>query len=555
MEQVFGNGSNQSFQTLPAGFAARVVAGGVDVNLTSSEGAADLIELTGLLTGNIRVTIPTPLITQIIGTSGGADFKVGLSWMKLIRNSTTGSFTVTVVGPAGGSGIVLTQGEAQWLYSRDGKTAQPGSARQRSAAWVQPEWLQADWWIDWLGGNDTNDGKTAATAVKTVMSGVVSKWGTTKPTLQQNTTLHIMSDQPLNVESIVLEPNCNGFRFNIFQVPVVVGDPHRLGTNVVLAGLIAKNRTTAQRLTITLDKNYPGGTIVVNTTHVSTAKIDTMAGNVATMCQPVSNEYGTVVDTWTNGDVVNVNAPTVLNIQRYVLTGAAFDAVTSAYSLIVGILAPDPNGVLQNGMITVGVDTEVAAFKDCSFVSPVAVASGAGTILFTNCWQDPNYTMVAIGATTILGGRWPYSSFLSVTPSTNVVDCDASVDRIYGYVSVGTAYIGIVLVAGSYTQGIVSSVAEGYITNLAFIWGPGAMRSAYGGKFILRSNVLTWAPALLLTGGLTIDSLAVGSTFNPATGAWSVGTVALNPAALDAAPGKAIFNPTSGCGFYSSKSI
>lgn len=151
---------NDSFPTLPAGYATRSVAGGADVTLTSAEGATDIIELTGLLTGNVRVTIPAPTTPQIIGTAGGANFKIGLSWLKLIRNSTTGPFTLTVLGTAAGSGLALAQGEAQWVYSKDSQSVQSGTIR----VGLSP---QPNWYFDFDAGDDNNDGLTPTTPIKT----------------------------------------------------------------------------------------------------------------------------------------------------------------------------------------------------------------------------------------------------------------------------------------------------------------------------------------------------------------------------------------------------
>lgn len=75
-----------------SGYLSKSVAGGSDVALTAAEALNFTIELTGLITGNINVTVPD--------ASG--------KW--LIVNSTTGAFTVTFK-TAGGTGFVLSANE------------------------------------------------------------------------------------------------------------------------------------------------------------------------------------------------------------------------------------------------------------------------------------------------------------------------------------------------------------------------------------------------------------------------------------------------------------
>lgn len=66
------------------------VGGSSDVNLTDDETRAKILEFTGVLTGNINVIVA--LITQ--------------SW--IVKNGTTGAFTLTVK-TSGGTGIVVAK--------------------------------------------------------------------------------------------------------------------------------------------------------------------------------------------------------------------------------------------------------------------------------------------------------------------------------------------------------------------------------------------------------------------------------------------------------------
>lgn len=85
--------ANTAFvQNATGGITSKNVAGGVNVNLTAAECGAAQLEFTGLLTANISVIVPA----------------TARSWV--VRNKTTGAFTLTVK-TAAGTGIAVTQGK------------------------------------------------------------------------------------------------------------------------------------------------------------------------------------------------------------------------------------------------------------------------------------------------------------------------------------------------------------------------------------------------------------------------------------------------------------
>jgi hypothetical protein len=79
------------------GFGAVSVAGGLDVTLTTAQARPAVIQLTGLITANINVIVPTL----------GAFYEV--------ENKTTGAFTVTVK-TASGTGVLVPQGARTALH-------------------------------------------------------------------------------------------------------------------------------------------------------------------------------------------------------------------------------------------------------------------------------------------------------------------------------------------------------------------------------------------------------------------------------------------------------
>lgn len=84
------------------------VAGGVDVTLTSTEAAYNIINLTGTISANINTIVPATL----------------MEW--IVFNNTSGSYSLTVKTPLG-TGIAITQGTRNLLYC-DGTNVQRQNA-------------------------------------------------------------------------------------------------------------------------------------------------------------------------------------------------------------------------------------------------------------------------------------------------------------------------------------------------------------------------------------------------------------------------------------------
>lgn len=80
------------------GYLSKSVAGSANVTLTETEARNMVIELTGLLTGNIQVKLPQRENNHVI------------------FNNTTGAFTVTLVPVTSGTGVAVTQGSGSLIY-------------------------------------------------------------------------------------------------------------------------------------------------------------------------------------------------------------------------------------------------------------------------------------------------------------------------------------------------------------------------------------------------------------------------------------------------------
>lgn len=110
---VLNSGVFQLLDDSIAGMTDVALAAG-NVTLTANDGANDtsrymILNCSGTLTANRSVIVPE-------GTDGGgAAAVVSRSKLYLVANNTSGSFTLTVT-TASGSGVVIPQGTAVWVY-------------------------------------------------------------------------------------------------------------------------------------------------------------------------------------------------------------------------------------------------------------------------------------------------------------------------------------------------------------------------------------------------------------------------------------------------------
>ena len=110
---TWGDKTNNNLEVIDAfvnGYLSKSVAGSSDVTLTTADASATaessnkVIELTGALTGNIKVMVPAKESNYVI------------------FNNTTGSFTLTVA-PTGhtSNGVAITQGSHTMIYNQSDK--------------------------------------------------------------------------------------------------------------------------------------------------------------------------------------------------------------------------------------------------------------------------------------------------------------------------------------------------------------------------------------------------------------------------------------------------
>jgi len=408
-------------------------------------------------------------------------------------------------------------------------------------------WTQSDWYVDWVGGNDKNDGTSPSKAVKTVNGGVVAKWGTTSPILAQTTTLHILSPQPLNAEEIVLEPIIEGMvQFIILGTPQLVAS-FSLGT------VTSKNRTTNTQFSAA--GFTAGGVASFQLVHNTTAGKDSwcfirsVGAGVAQLTQPLAALVPGVdttyfpnpaeVDTWAAGDTVSVYVPCLLNLRAIEITGGgASDAAATSPALWLEYLhIPDASGVPGTSVFAPQWNQYIL-LQSCFLEAYLSTFQPAFQTTLTNC----SLYGASINNTFVLGGSIHDLGVLAT--GTNWFDADAIIEAASG-------------ISGEFVMGamdLLSSIAghggvymrlDPLNTYGAILWGgAGSLNMQSGGTFYNTSGT-TWALSVYVP-TLQLNGVATGTSYTPGTGLWT-SAIALNVTNLDTYKG--LQDPISGARF------
>ncbi len=96
--EVFGY-SDSTIQPRVDRYQSVSVAGGSDVTITTAQAEAGILVLTGLLTANINVILPN------------------VARRRVVKNTTTGAYTVTLKCPSSGATLGVNQGQSVFAYT------------------------------------------------------------------------------------------------------------------------------------------------------------------------------------------------------------------------------------------------------------------------------------------------------------------------------------------------------------------------------------------------------------------------------------------------------
>lgn len=395
-------------------------------------------------------------------------------------------------------------------------------------------WTQADWYVDWTNGNDANDGKTPATAVKTVMGGVVAKWGTVSPILAQTTTIHILTPQPLNAEQIILEPILSGLIDFI-----IVGTP-QLVAHTNLGAVTAKNRAANVQFAAA---GFGGAGIAVGQlVHNTTAGKDSWGfiyalpgGGVADLTQPLAPMTPGVttlfvpapaeVDTWAIGDTVDVFEACALNLRSLIVHGgSATDPLFIHPNVWVRyIKVLDAGGAPGNSTFAPIFPGNYVTLESCMFqpslvtTEPSFEANVIQCYMGAGCW--PDWTYIAGGIVTLYGLE---------TTGINWLDADLILQSSAGLS--GECILGFVNILNTVAgHGGAELRIETFTYGSSFVWGAGTINLQIESS-LWNTSGKTWVNCLSVP-TLQAMGLAFGSGY-VGGGVFNDG-IAITPANLD----------------------
>lgn len=557
--------------SIPAGYATQTVTGGLPtITLSAPIAAADIIEFTGTLTAqNLLVVIPQPLFpTQVAGNQSYSNPTVP-GWMKIVKNSTSGPFSLVLQCKGGPNTLVIPQGDTQWVYSPDGFSLFAGSG---PASGIGPaSWSVPNWWIDPVNGSDTNSGQTAATPLKT-WARLVQIWGTSSPIFTSNTvTITFLNDQPTDFsDAIDFTPTLAG---PLGSNVSIVGQLVQLGIDTINV-YTPRNRLTGASDTVTTNAGILQNSIgaIVNDTTANGGNCwfvaDTVAGITTTITPPLTSTVGPAFTppfsapvSWeniANGDTLVIYRQTKLTLRRFsvqlggcvrinttgAIRGAGF--LQQVWLVEDGTHQPNFQAIddvyLQhcrndmNQATTLGVNR--AGNLNCympggfsgngTYFVGGSLGGSGGAFFLVLPGNPPNNPVVLDGDIIVHGNIQPAGPQLIVVGFANV---KSPITTQFNVEIVGT-FQGLLFNA----QGIAATVPTGAVAQGASLWGTGSLDVRNGGALrITTSPFVTATLSLQITGAITIDKISAAgrelSVYTPATGLWSNVGVATTPLA------------------------
>ncbi len=459
----------------------------------------------------------------------GAGSTVG--WADAANGITYGPFNLTAANfDLYDGGLRHIQSGAKFI---GGTVAQPPA--------VPITWSTTDWYLDASAGNDTTGDGTIGNPVKTIMTGIVPRWGTQRPILGQTVTLHVTNAQTLGQERIILDPQLTGTNTNF----VIVGTPSNVGSTFSAGTTTAKAKgNPGNDLQIaSMPGGAAAGVVVHNITKGAYAIIDSMNGSTGTLCQPFTAAYlttPTALDipdqgtTWATGDTLQLQSLPLLNLEALSGTGGDSSSTSANGTLWTQMVhIPDISGTVGSSAFTTrghGTGNNfslcvVDAFAEAVFGGGYFGCQLNGGGLFTS---DTEITGGALHCTINVGaiqGNWFVNNDVILT---GTLFLQADVTSVSGLHLTSGAAINVFNGASLNLTGLSST---------ASIWGAGTITNA---GMVQKNSSGTWA-TMLPVANLNLDLYTTGSAV--ALNGITYGPFAINPANLDTYHG--LRNPAS----------
>jgi hypothetical protein len=405
-----------------------------------------------------------------------------------------------------------------------------------------------DWYWDPVNGLDTNSGGIGFPVQH--FAEIIRRYGTTEPIIPygQSVTVHQLSAQPANSDPVFFEPKMSGG-----------GQAVLLSTLVVLQSAFTGGTVTAKvkggpgtRLQIA---SMPAGVaakqLVFNQTRNSYAFVDSMAGQTATMQQPVAAAGITTVNipapaednTWTTGDTLIVYDCPLLNLASW--DPVAVDENVGATKQSVGWVQfariADSSGSAASvyGMRS----RSVASVLSCCRVDARMVTSTqngrSATGYLIGCTLASALNQYG-GQLTIFGG----GVAAGVNANGGLINLQGDV-TLHGTNS--TALGGLLSITAAFNDGNWGMTAPGGFQLLAAgaVWGSATV-NLFPNAFGYNASGGTWVNAWLSSGAMQIGGATTASAYG-GSGAITDG-VTINPTNIDSggAGGPGLFNVKTG---------
>jgi len=414
-----------------------------------------------------------------------------------------------------------------------------------------PSWLQPAWYVDPVTGNDTHDGTSPATAVKTVMGGVVKRWGTSSPILAQNTTIFVLQPETPGQEEIVLAPIVvQGFSFAVVCSYIGGATFSPVSVDVKMRGAPGNSLTL---------HGVPGapsaGQNVLNVTKNSYARINAVAAGVAQMTQPfAASTLDTITgapvitpdDSWVATDTYQLLEQMLLNLKVFSPAGGDNTHGETACCWVQNAFLPDTGLSPGRSAFVPTQDGPLVIFSNCE-VDPQFIMTGAFITL--GGWF-PGGTMYANGASMYGGGSNSAGYVSAAFNNGGVADCDAILNVDCEVIGPNNLFGAVQLLGPMQVYNSSSVKISPLVIGLGQLWGSGGVAlvgvngPAAADACIINETGGPWVNCLTLTGGLTINGSGTGSKY--AAGVWTDG-IPITPLNLDTSNG--LQNPRTGCRF------
>ena len=406
---------------------------------------------------------------------------------------------------------------------------------------IPTSWTIANWFIDPVNGSDGYTGQNATftsgnTGPLQTLAQLYARYGTYTPVLAQATTITWVNSTPIT-DPYLLSPTLqNAGSITLQGTPTVT-------TTTTITVFTAQNRAAGTPATITASgiSSWTAGTPIVDTTAGAIFFVAADLGSgVAQITLPVNNALGfqPAPVTIANGETIQLQSYQTVYASQFQNNGA---------------IGPTLNRLNVNALSSTEIKTLSCAFNGCQITGSF-LFEGGGNTRYSAC-----AILSVTGAAALQGGSWAVTAgaiFGNFGSLPGLGLCTLNGDVLVLGTGHSAGYpaqfrFGACYLTGAFinqNQGVsFLSIADATYgpSGRPVIWGPATFNVGNGAEFFVGSA--TAAQLFLNTGGLQLDGVTTGSTYNNVTGVWTAG-VTVNPANVDA--NGAIINPNTGSKYH-----